>query len=902
MASNPYGAKFTVDLKEGPTTFYNLSALDGEGIIKIDRLPFSIRVLLENVLRNSVGKHVNETHVNAVANWSPDKVEADVPFMPSRVILQDFTGVPAVVDLAAMRDGLKSLGGDPSRINPVVPVDLVIDHSVQVDFFGSPEAYRKNVEKEFERNRERYTLLRWAQDSFQDFRVVPPGTGIVHQVNLEYLASVVQRRKDDDGTQIAFPDTVVGTDSHTTMINGLGVVGWGVGGIEAEAVLTGQPYHMLLPDVVGVKFSGELPEGSTATDLVLHVVQMLREYGVVGSFVEYFGPGLSNLSLPDRATLANMAPEYGATVGFFPVDQETLSYLRGSGRPEELIERVEVISKQQGLFRTDETPDPSYTHTLHMDLSTVEPSVAGPKRPQDRIALDALPSTFDTALPDLIPSGFTYDPADERKAEINIDGEAHDISDGELVIAAITSCTNTSNPSVMIGAGLLAKKAVELGLETKPWVKSSMAPGSKVVTDYLESSGLMEFLEKLKFGVVGYGCTTCIGNSGPLPESISEAVEQNGLVVAAVLSGNRNFEARIHSDIRANFLASPMLVVAYALAGNVHINWETEPIGNDREGSPVFLRDIWPSSNLIKTTLEQALDPNMYKQRYAEVFEGNDLWKELPLPTGDKNLYDWDDSSTYIRNPPFFQGMSLEIPNPKDITEARVLGIFGHTTTTDHISPAGAIPKSEPAGQYLRTHGVEPWEFNTFGSRRGSHEVMIRGTFGNIRIRNLLLDDREGGQTIHIPSGEETSIYDAAMRYQEEGTPLVILAGREYGTGSSRDWAAKGTYLLGVKAVIAESYERIHRSNLVGMGVLPLQFEEGVTTESLSLSGKERYNILGISEGLHPGKKLDVVAQTPDGEQIEFKAIARLDSGADVEYYQNGGILQTVLRNIALES
>jgi len=902
MASNPYGAKFTVDLKEGPTAFYNLSALDGEGIIKIDRLPFSIRVLLENVLRNSVGKHVNETHVNAVANWSPDKVEADVPFMPSRVILQDFTGVPAVVDLAAMRDGLKSLGGDPSRINPVVPVDLVIDHSVQVDFFGSPEAYRKNVEKEFERNRERYTLLRWAQDSFQDFRVVPPGTGIVHQVNLEYLASVVQRRKDDDGTQIAFPDTVVGTDSHTTMINGLGVVGWGVGGIEAEAVLTGQPYHMLLPDVVGVKFSGELPEGSTATDLVLHVVQMLREYGVVGNFVEYFGPGLSNLSLPDRATLANMAPEYGATVGFFPVDQETLSYLRGSGRPEELIERVEVISKQQGLFRTDETPDPSYTHTLHMDLSTVEPSVAGPKRPQDRIALDALPGTFKTALPDLIPSGFTYDPADERSAEINIDGATHDISDGEIVIAAITSCTNTSNPSVMIGAGLLAKKAVELGLQTKPWVKSSMAPGSKVVTDYLESSGLMEFLEELKFGVVGYGCTTCIGNSGPLPESISEAVEQNGLVVASVLSGNRNFEARIHSDIRANFLASPMLVVAYALAGNVHINWETEPIGNDREGSPVFLRDIWPSSNLIKTTLEQALDPNMYEQRYAEVFEGNDLWKELPLPTGDKNLYDWDDSSTYIRNPPFFQGMSLEIPNPKDITEARVLGIFGHTTTTDHISPAGAIPKSEPAGQYLRTHGVEPWEFNTFGSRRGSHEVMIRGTFGNIRIRNLLLDDREGGQTVHIPSGEETSIYDAAMRYQEEGTPLVILAGREYGTGSSRDWAAKGTYLLGVKAVIAESYERIHRSNLVGMGVLPLQFEESVTTENLGLSGKEIYNVLGISEGLHPGKKLDVVAQTPDGEQIEFKAIARLDSGADVEYYQNGGILQTVLRNIALES
>ena len=902
MLSNPYGAKSTVDLKEGPTTFYSLSTLDQKGFIELDRLPFSIRVLLENVLRNSTGKHVNETHVNAVANWNPDRVEADVPFMPSRVILQDFTGVPAVVDLAAMRDGLKALGGDPSRINPVVPVDLVIDHSVQVDFFGSPEAYRKNVEKEFERNRERYTLLRWAQDSFQDFRVVPPGTGIVHQVNLEYLASVVQRREDTSGNQIAFPDTVVGTDSHTTMINGLGVVGWGVGGIEAEAVLTGQPYHMLLPDVVGVKFSGELPEGSTATDLVLHVVQMLREHGVVGSFVEYFGSGLSKLSLPDRATLANMAPEYGATVGFFPVDQETISYLRGSGRPEELIQRVEVISKEQGLFRTDETPDPSYTHTLHMDLSAVEPSLAGPKRPQDRIALNDLSDTFDRALPDLVPSGFSHDSPNRRKTEVTIGEESHEIGDGEIVIAAITSCTNTSNPSVMIGAGLLAKKAVELGFETKPWVKSSMAPGSKVVTDYLESSGLMKYLEKLQFGVVGYGCTTCIGNSGPLPESIGKAVEQNGLVVASVLSGNRNFEARIHSDIRANFLASPMLVVAYALVGNVHINWETEPIGDDREGSPVFLRDIWPSSSLINKTLKEALDPSMYKQRYAEVFKGNDLWKELPLPTGDKYLYEWDDTSTYIRNPPFFREMTLETPNPEDITGARVLGIFGHTTTTDHISPAGAIPKNEPAGQYLRSNGVEPWEFNTFGSRRGSHEVMIRGTFGNIRIRNLLLDDREGGQTKHIPSGEETSIYDAAMRYQAEGTPLVILAGREYGTGSSRDWAAKGTSLLGVRAVIAESYERIHRSNLVGMGVLPLQFEQGVTPETLGLSGEETYNILGISEGLHPGKRLQVIAQNQDGHEIEFEAIARLDSGADVEYYQNGGILQTVLRNIALEA
>lgn len=604
MSSNPYGAQSTVDLKEGSTTFYRLNKIDSMGITDLDRLPFSIRVLLENVLRNSAGKHVTESHVDAVANWNPVKVGADVPFMPSRVILQDFTGVPAVVDLAAMRDGLKSLGGDPRRINPVVPVDLVIDHSVQVDFFGSPEAYRKNVEREFARNRERYTLLRWAQNSFKDFRVVPPGTGIVHQVNLEYLASVVQRRKDATGTQLAFPDTLVGTDSHTTMINGLGVVGWGVGGIEAEAVLTGQPYYMLLPEVVGVKFSGELPEGSTATDLVLHVVQMLREHGVVGNFVEYFGPGLSKLSLPDRATIANMAPEYGATIGFFPIDQETISYLRGSGRPEHLIERVEVISKEQGLFRTDETPDPSYTHVLQMDLSTVEPSVAGPKRPQDRIPLHALPETFKSGLADLVPSGFTYDPAKKRNATVHINGEHHKIGDGEIVIAAITSCTNTSNPSVMIGAGLLAKKAVEYGLMTKPWVKSSMAPGSKVVTDYLEASGLMKYLEELKFGVVGYGCTTCIGNSGPLPESIGEAIKKNGLVVASVLSGNRNFEARIHSDIRANFLTSPMLVVAYALTGNVHINWETESIGNDPEGSPVFLRDIWPSSTLIQKTLK----------------------------------------------------------------------------------------------------------------------------------------------------------------------------------------------------------------------------------------------------------------------------------------------------------
>ena len=897
MSNDPFGALTTIDLLEGSTSFYSLAKLEASGLSDLDRLPFSIRILLENALRHSGGRYVGEEHVKAVAGWSPTNAGADVPFMPSRIVLQDFTGVPAVVDLAAMRDGLKALGGDPKRINPVVPADLVIDHSVQVDFFGTPEAYRQNVEREFERNRERYALLRWAQHTFEDFRVVPPGTGIVHQVNLEYLASVVHRRTED-GVCLAYPDTLVGTDSHTTMINGLGVVGWGVGGIEAEAVLTGQPYYMLLPEVVGVKFTGELPEGATATDLVLHVVQMLRAHGVVGRFVEYFGSGLSKLTLPDRATLANMAPEYGATIGFFPVDDETLAYLSGSGRSAELVERVERISKEQRLFRTDETPDPEYTEVLHMDLGTVEPSVAGPKRPQDRIALGDLPQAFASDLPALLPSGFSINGDGARTVQVELDGETCEFGDGSVVIAAITSCTNTSNPTVMVGAGLLAKRAVELGLQVRPWVKSSMAPGSKVVTDYLEASGLMEYLEQLRFGVVGYGCTTCIGNSGPLAEPISEAIRDQGLVVAAVLSGNRNFEARIHPEIRANYLASPMLVVAYALAGRVDIDWQAEPLGQGAEG-PVYLRDLWPDSDTIRETVQRALAPEMYQRRYAEVFEGNDLWQALPLPSDDDNLYDWDDDSTYIRNPPFFQGMSLEVGELEDIRGARVLGIFGQTTTTDHISPAGAIPKDEPAGTYLRERGVKPWQFNTFGSRRGNHEVMIRGTFGNVRIRNLMLDSREGGYTMHIPSGDELPIYEAAMRYQSEGTPLVVLAGREYGTGSSRDWAAKGTLLLGVKAVIAENYERIHRSNLVGMGVLPLQFEEGDTAESLGLTGRETLDILGVSEGLEPHARLTVVARTDDGQETSFSTIARLDSDVDVEYYRNGGILHTVLRRIA---
>ena len=897
MSNDPFGALTTIDLLEGSTSFYSLAKLEASGLSDLDRLPFSIRILLENALRHSGGRYVGEEHVKAVAGWSPTNAGADVPFMPSRIVLQDFTGVPAVVDLAAMRDGLKALGGDPKRINPVVPADLVIDHSVQVDFFGTPEAYRQNVEREFERNRERYALLRWAQHTFEDFRVVPPGTGIVHQVNLEYLASVVHRRTED-GVCLAYPDTLVGTDSHTTMINGLGVVGWGVGGIEAEAVLTGQPYYMLLPEVVGVKFTGELPEGATATDLVLHVVQMLRAHGVVGRFVEYFGSGLSKLTLPDRATLANMAPEYGATIGFFPVDDETLVYLSGSGRSAELVERVERISKEQRFFRTDETPDPDYTEVLHMDLGTVEPSVAGPKRPQDRIALGDLPQAFASDLPALLPSGFSINGDGARTVQVELDGETCEFGDGSVVIAAITSCTNTSNPTVMVGAGLLAKRAVELGLQVKPWVKSSMAPGSKVVTDYLEASGLMQYLDQLRFGVVGYGCTTCIGNSGPLAEPISEAIRDQGLVVAAVLSGNRNFEARIHPEIRANYLASPMLVVAYALAGRVDIDWPTEPLGQGPDG-PVYLRDLWPSSDVIRKTVQEALVPEMFERRYAEVFEGNDLWQALPLPSDDDNLYDWDDDSTYIRNPPFFQGMSLDVGELEDIQGARVLGIFGQTTTTDHISPAGAIPKAEPAGTYLREKSIKPWQFNTFGSRRGNHEVMIRGTFGNVRIRNLMLDDREGGYTVHIPSGDELPIYEAAMRYRSEGTPLVVLAGREYGTGSSRDWAAKGTLLLGVKAVIAESYERIHRNNLVGMGVLPLQFGEGDTAESLGLTGRETLDILGVSEGLEPHARLTVVARTDDGQETSFSTIARLDSDVDVEYYRNGGILHTVLRRIA---
>ena len=908
--TNAFGSLATLNLSEGDTSFYRLGALEEQGLASLDRLPFSIRILLENALRHAGGGYVSEDDVRAVAAWSPTNAGANVPFLPTRVVLQDFTGVPAVVDLAAMRSGIAAMGGDPERINPVVPADLVIDHSVQVDYFGSDTAYRRNVEREMERNWERYALLRWAQDAFRNFRVVPPGTGIVHQVNLEYLASVVERRRQGDAW-VACPDTLVGTDSHTTMINGLGVVGWGVGGIEAEAVLLGQPYYMLLPEVVGVKFTGALQEGATATDLVLAVTEKLRAYGVVARFVEYFGSGLSSLSLADRATIANMSPEYGATIGFFPVDNGTLDYLRGTGRPASVVERVERYAKAQGLFRTDDTPDPEYTARVEIDLSTVEPSVAGPKRPQDRIALTGLRSSFRRDLPGLRPGiplpqanggagggGGASANGDRRTVEVELETGSARISDGTLVIAAITSCTNTSNPSVMVGAGLLARNAAARGLAVPHWVKTSMAPGSKVVSDYLDAADLTRHLDGLGFNVVGYGCTTCIGNSGPLPEPIISAVENQGLVVTSALSGNRNYEARIHQQIRGNYLASPILVVAFALAGRIDIDFGEEPLGTGSDGKPVFLADVWPAPEEIRDTVQSALKPAMYESRYAEVFEGDDLWKSLAQAES-AGLYDWKPESTYIREPPFFQGMSPEAEPFADVENARVLAVLGDTTTTDHISPAGAIPRDGSAGQFLQDVGVKPWEFNTFGARRGNHEVMMRGTFANVRIRNLLLDDTEGGYTVHHPTGEVMSIYDAAIRYRDEGTPLVVLAGKEYGTGSSRDWAAKGTSLLGVRAVIAESYERIHRSNLVGMGVLPLQFQEGEGVKALGLTGRETFRISGIADGIDVHELIAVTAEREDGSAVAFEAIARLDSAVDVEYYRNAGILHTVLRRMA---
>ncbi|RME89383.1 MAG: aconitate hydratase AcnA, partial [Anaerolineae bacterium] len=825
MVKDSFNARDTLKTPHGEYVFYRLQALEEAGLTRLERLPFSIRVLLESALRQCDGHAITEEDVRTIAAWKPvDEKRPGIPFRPARIVMQDFTGVPAVVDLAAMRSAMARLGGDPRRVNPVVPVDLVIDHSVQVDFFATPDALQRNTEIEFRRNRERYEFLKWGQGAFDNFRVVPPSTGIIHQVNLEYLAQVVQAREIDGELQ-AFADTLVGTDSHTVMINGLGVLGWGVGGIEAEAAMLGQPIDLLLPDVIGFKLYGKVREGVTATDLVLTVTQMLRQKGVVGKFVEFYGPGLESMSLPDRATLANMAPEYGATMGFFPVDAETLRYLRLTGRSEETIERVEAYCRAQGLFRDENTPDPEFTDTLELDLSTVVPSLAGPKRPQDRIALSEMKKTFRAALTAPVRErGFGLDSeALARKGEVGTNGGSYEIGHGAVVIAAITSCTNTSNPSVMVGAGLVAKKAVARGLRVAPHVKTSLAPGSRVVTEYLRQTGLLEPLAQLGFNVVGYGCTTCIGNSGPLPGEVAKAIASADLVAAAVLSGNRNFEGRVHALVKANYLASPPLVVAYALAGTVDIDFENEPIGTDREGKPVYLRDLWPTQQEIMETIASGISAEMFREKYAAVFEGNELWNEIQAPTGD--LYAWDEASTYIQEPPFFTELTLEVPPIREIRGARVLALLGDSITTDHISPAGAIPEDGPAGRYLIEHGVKPREFNSFGSRRGNDRVMTRGTFANIRLKNRLVPGVEGGYTRHFPDGEQLTIFDAAMKYKEEGVPLLVVAGKEYGTGSSRDWAAKGTLLLGVKAVIAESFERIHRSNLIGMGVLPLQFQ-----------------------------------------------------------------------------
>ncbi|MDW8104602.1 MAG: aconitate hydratase AcnA [Armatimonadota bacterium] len=892
---NSFQAKAVLSTPSGEVTIYRLDALQKAGVSGLDRLPYSIRVLLENLLRHEDGRVIAAEDVLALANWGKGGEAREVAFMPARVVMQDFTGVPAVVDLAAMRSAMQRLGGDPMKINPIVPVDLVIDHSVQVDVFGSPDAYERNVALEYQRNVERYTFLRWAQSAFSNFRIVPPGMGIVHQVNLEYLSPLVHRR-EQHGELTAYPDTLVGTDSHTTMINGLGVLGWGVGGIEAEAVMLGQPYYMLTPEVVGFRLTGELPEGATATDLVLTVTQMLRQKGVVGKFVEFTGDGVSRLSLPDRATIANMAPEYGATMGFFPVDAETIAYLRGTGRPDEVVELAERYCKENLLFRTDDAPEPVFSDMLELDLSTVEPSLAGPKRPHDRVPLREAKRSFAFSLRAPIRErGFELG-EEQLERRVQVEGADYSLTHGDVVIAAITSCTNTSNPSVMIGAGLLAKKAVERGLQAKPWVKTSLAPGSRVVTDYLQASGLIPYLEQLRFHVVGYGCTTCIGNSGPVPEPIARAVKEGDLVVAAVLSGNRNFEGRINPVVRANYLASPMLVVAYAIAGTMNIDLLTEPLGVGKDGQPVYLRDIWPSQAEIQEAVRQSLDAEMFRRQYARVFAGDKFWQDLPVPEGE--LYAWDAHSTYIQEPPYFIDLSLEPAPLSDIEGAHVLAVFGDSITTDHISPAGSIPPTSPAGRYLIERGVQPADFNSYGARRGNHEVMMRGTFANIRIKNLLLPGTEGGITIHFPSGETLPIYEAAMRYKQEGIPLVVLAGKEYGSGSSRDWAAKGTILLGVKAVLAESFERIHRSNLVGMGVLPLQFLPGEGRETLGLTGRERYSILGVRH-LQPRQEVTVVAIDEAGNEKRFTAIARVDTPIEVEYYRHGGILPMVLRQMA---
>ena len=898
MASvDSFGAFGNFDTQAGKLGIYRLEGLEKKGL-SVDRLPFSIKVLLEAALRQMDGLAITEESVETIAKWGPDTAgKVEIPFLPARVVMQDFTGVPAVVDLAALRSAAARLGADPKKINPQVPVDLVIDHSVQVDRFGSVDALAYNAKREFERNRERYEFLKWGQQAFDGFRVVPPATGIVHQVNLEYLADVVQRR-ETDGQPVAFPDSLVGTDSHTTMINGLGVVGWGVGGIEAEAVMLGQPIYMLLPQVVGFKLTGALPAGATATDLVLLVTQILRTRGVVGKFVEFYGPGLDSLSLPDRATLANMAPEYGATMGYFPVDGETLAYLHLTGRDPATLDRVERYCGEQGLFRQANTPDPEFSEQVELDLGQAEPALAGPKRPQDRISLKVMHKAFRKSLTaEVGPKGFGL--AEDRLAdavELAGPGIKFDLKHGSVVIAAITSCTNTSNPGVLMAAGLLAKKAVERGLVRKPWVKTSLAPGSKVVTRYLNDAGLSPYLDALGFQTVGYGCTSCIGNSGPLPEPIRVAIEEGDLVAAAVLSGNRNFEGRVNPSTRANYLASPPLVVAYALTGTMDIDLNNEPIGHDPNGEPVMLADIWPSGEELRTLVDTYVTPAGFSAEYGNVFDGNPVWNAVSVSESED--YEWNEKSTYVREPPFFFDLGPEVPPVAAITGARVLAWMPDSTTTDHISPAGGIEAGSPAARFLNAKGVADEDFNSYGSRRGNHEVMMRGTFANIRIRNELVPGVVGGLTRYLPTGEQMPIWEAAERYQKDGTPLIVLAGKEYGTGSSRDWAAKGVRLQGVRAVIAESYERIHRSNLVGMGVLPLQFEAGQGAAALGLTGEEIFTISGLSEDLSPGQAISVEATGPDGKKTTFTTLCRIDTPVEVSYYKNGGILHAELRKL----
>ena len=893
-----YGTRTIIQAGGDNVYIWSLRILERAGFPNVSRLPFSLKVLLENLLRNEDDRSVKAEDIEALARWNPaDKLQKEIAFTPARVLLQDFTGVPAVVDLAAMRDGITALGGDPRKVNPLQPMELVIDHSVQVDYFGRPDAFELNSALEYERNRERYTFLRWGQGAFRNFRVVPPETGIVHQVNIEYLARVVMR-EEVGGALCCYPDTVFGTDSHTTMVNGLGVLGWGVGGIEAEAAMLGQPSSMLIPDVLGFRLTGGLPEGITATDLVLTITEILRKKGVVGKFVEFFGPGLDELTIADRVTISNMCPEYGATAAIFPIDEMTLDYLRLTGRDERRIVMIEEYARAQGLYRLKDAPDALYTETIEFDLARVEPSLAGPRRPQDRVALGEAKPKFEAALAQML--------AEPRKPSKAQGGDAAvaeappaiaaEMDHGAVVVAAITSCTNTSNPSVMIGAGLVAKKAVERGLTRKPWVKTSLAPGSKVVTEYLHRAGLTPYLEALGFHLVGYGCTTCIGNSGPLPDDVARAVREGNLVVASVLSGNRNFEGRIQALVRANYLASPPLVVAYALAGSMKVDLTTDPIGNGTDGRPVYLRDVWPTSREVQDAMLSAVQSDMYRAKYADVFNGDDRWRALPTPQGD--AFAWEGDSTYIRRPPYFENMPLKPPALANLSGGRVLAVLGDSVTTDHISPAGSIPADSPAGRYLIAHGVQPKDFNSYGARRGNHEVMMRGTFANIRLRNQLVPGVEGGWTVHLPSEEQLTIYDAAMRYQGERVPLLVLAGKEYGSGSSRDWAAKGTMLLGVRAVIAESFERIHRSNLVNMGILPLQFKGGANAASLGLTGREVFDITGISSGLAPRGEVTVKARRAEGKPLTFAATVRIDTPEELVAFRHGGILPYVLRHL----